>query len=409
MKIIKSSQQDVFSEYLKIMSKFNEKRSINKTASALSALKVVDNVTEATLKALNVTQDALKTMDLKAVLNLDGFETLVTNSGSHVKALEAIYSPAKVTNEMANISGKVAELGEAGRFLDRLQPDAMLEAVIKFEKEMVKGTDLNKSFDDFAGMLMDQTRIQGELGKVGKAEFELALAKAFAADSADTLNTKTLSELGLESAEELSVLKSAMESTETLTDAQKRVANKYLATVGDGDSLLKEKVVDDAAKATDEVTETVSETAEEGSEAVTKTDAGTPEPIREVNTVTETKTVTETVAESPVVVKVGEDTLNATRQTADGKTLAQSGEELAQGASDAANDINKMAAKGDAVTDVEIKQALDKIVDLLETQSATKADLATVNQNVQRQLSGMTEELSERVKAAADTIGDATS
>lgn len=404
MKIIKSSQQDVFSEYLKIMSKFNEKRSINKTASALSALKVVDDIAEATLRTLNVTQDSLRTMDLNAVLKLDGFEDLVTSSGSHVKALEAIYSPAKVADEISSTTDRIIAVagGDYGRLLKNLQGEELFERSIKFEKDMAKTGDINRSFDEFADSLLDSKRVaDGEVGKVDVAGFKLDLAKTYAAENIEKLDTKILSELGLESADELTVLKSAMESTEPLSNAQKIVANKYLAKVGEGDSLLKAKVAPDAAKATDETTEAVSETAGEASG--TRTETG---PIREVDTVTETKTVTETVSESPVVNKVGEDTLNTTRQTADGKTMAQVGEELSQGVSDVTNDLNKIASKGDSVTDNEVMQTLDKIVKLLETQSATKADLSKVNTNIQKQLSGMTEELSERVKAVANNLGD---
>lgn len=53
MRIIRTNQNDVFSEYLKIMSKFNEKRSLKKTASALSGIaKVTVEVASMSAEAL---------------------------------------------------------------------------------------------------------------------------------------------------------------------------------------------------------------------------------------------------------------------------------------------------------------------------------------------------------------------
>ena len=112
MRIVKSNQNDVFSEYLKIMSKFNKKRSLKKTASALSGITkiTVDVASMSTEVALKLGKSADEVAALLAKGG-EGLEEVIdlakaADPSAGAKVLEDLLGPenySKVVQE--TISG----------------------------------------------------------------------------------------------------------------------------------------------------------------------------------------------------------------------------------------------------------------------------------------------------------------
>ena len=105
MRIIKSSQQDVFSEYLKIMSRFNEKRSLKKTASLLSGFKLLPDIAQLAdlAKALTMTVEELSKLPVEQIVKMEGFAKYADEVGGFAKALKSVTKNAEYTTTAAKM------------------------------------------------------------------------------------------------------------------------------------------------------------------------------------------------------------------------------------------------------------------------------------------------------------------
>jgi hypothetical protein len=154
MRIIKSNQNGVFSEYLKIMSKFNEKRSIKKTASALSGIaKVTVEVAEMSAEALSKIS---KTADEVAILLAkggDGLDELIVtvkaaDPGAGSRALKELLGQAnyqKVVQETISgaSDGIVKNVKGTQKMADDLIDLSMQPSAEKFVDFAKKHTDVD--------------------------------------------------------------------------------------------------------------------------------------------------------------------------------------------------------------------------------------------------------------------------
>ena len=148
MRVIKSSQNDVFSEYLKIMSKFNKRRSLVKSAT------LVSSVIKGTLEAASVGADAAKALSksvdditkiyssggIKGLMDLPGFTAAATkfdSAGRPSVFLKALLGDVEYTNITTKIIQEATEGGAGGALKSLAKAEdqaAFLDDLLRFEK-----------------------------------------------------------------------------------------------------------------------------------------------------------------------------------------------------------------------------------------------------------------------------------
>jgi hypothetical protein len=408
MKVIKASQQDVFSEYLKIMSKFNQKRSMSKFASMISGIKAISNISDEVAGILGKTVNELAGMKFDEVLKLDGFGTLAQKEGSMFKAMSKVVGDAEASSFISKLTNDIVEpIGDNATYLKSATGDDFPNAILAMEKSLANGENASEAMVKLVDDIADAPN------PAIKAEMQIQLSIKYPVHNID-ISTNALKNIGLESTDELTTLKNAINNTQPLSDSEKAVVKKYLAADGIEDAALSAKIADDAGegatdaqKATQDATQSAEQKATRDVAKEPSDQAAKETPVVQKTTEDASKSAQDAISNSNPAKVAGADAVDKAL-TVNGKPISEAAAEMQEAVNKNQELISNLVKKAENMSAEEIatqlKQAGEQLTKIQEDAAKYAQAAGRANADLATQMSNSTQSLETAIEAAKKSL-----